>query len=338
MNRVIIPKKKRWKFLTAGLILYVIFLSMPILLSFLWPSIKTPFSWYEPSIIATVINGITAPLLSFIAIWVTFEAFWVQYESNTNQINISEQQRESNDLQIRDLKEERFENRFFNFINLLQEQERDAVVPFVGSSKQAYHFMFYEFKAICYQVINFGVYKDLENRRELELNQAFYLFLNGVSKSSISRLSDESAHVDKEEVKRMNEYLLAQQEYYIRCNKMPKYLKDYQNNGIKLFDGHRLYLVPFYRAFCMTLQYLYKACDESVVHDVMLYRNILLAQLSEHEIALLRIIYLYNKEQNIMFIDECYRDRVDNFFKNTLLKYIVSKTMNSDSNGFVDVS
>lgn len=334
MEKLKAQRKKRRVFLIIGLILYVIFLAIPILL--LIPDIRSFLNFEEPTIIATVINGVTAPLLSFIAIWVTFEAFWVQYESNINQLNISERQRESGENQIRDLKQERFENRFFNFINLIHEQEQDTVIPHVGTSKQAFHFMFYEFKAICYQIITFGAYENLENRRDLELNQGFYLFINGVSSSSLSWLTANSKNVDIEEVKRANGFLLNQQAYYIKSGKMPKYLRDYHNDGIKLFDGHRLHLVPFYRAFCMTLQYLYKAIDENVVVDDVLYRNILLAQFSEHEIALLRIIYLYGQDENLMFIQERYKKRIEEFFTDTMKKYIVSKTMDSQDAGFID--
>lgn len=330
-------RKKRRRYLATAILLYSLFLSSPILLTFWQPEINTVLTWDNPSTIATVINGITAPLLSAIAIWLTFEAFWVQYESNTNQLNISETQRKSAECQIQDIKKDRFENRFFNFINLLHEQEKDTVISIIGSSKQAYHFMFYEYKAICFQIIKFGVYKNMKGRRKMELDQAFHLFLNGVSKSSISRLSEDSKEIDVDEIKRMNEYLLTQQDYYIKSGNMPKYLKDYSNYKIKLFDGHRLHLVSFYRTFCMTLQYLYKSIDESEIEDIKLYRNILLAQFSEHEIALLRIMYLYGKEQNLMFIDNPYKERVDKFFNETIMDYIISKTMNSESEGFIDV-
>lgn len=335
MEALKVQRKKRKIFLLVGAVLYTIFLAIPIVL--LIPGIRCYLNLGEPAIIATVINGITAPLLSFIAIWVTFEAFWVQYESNINQLNISEEQRKSGENQICDLKKERFENRFFSYINLIHEQEKDTIIPHVGSSKQAYHFMFYEFKAICYLVITFGAYENLNNRRILELTQAFFLFINGVSSSSVSRLTENSKDVDIEEVKRMNAFLLAQQAYYINSGKMPKYLKDYHNDGIKLFDGHRLHLVSFYRAFCMTLQYLYKAMDENVVVDYVLYRNILLAQFSEHQIALLRIMYLYGKDENLMFIQKRYKKRVRKFFTKTMKNYIKSKTMNSEDEGFIDL-
>lgn len=335
---MIVNKKiRRRRYLAFAVCLYLAFLSVPFILTYWQPNLFMSVSWDDHSAVATVINGITTPLLSFIAIWLTFEAFWAQYESNTNQIYISEKQKISGEVQRQDLKEERFENSFFNFINLLHEQEKDTVIPTIGSSKQAFHFMFYEYKALCYQIISFGMYKEIKDRRKYELEQAFHLFLNGVSKSSISRLSEESKGIDKGEVKHMNDYLLTQQEYYIHSGKMPKYLMDYHNNGIRLFDGHRLYLVSYYRSFCMTLQYLYKSIDHKAVTNDILYKNILLAQLSEHEIALLRIMYLYGKDQNLMFIDKCYRKRMDTFFKETLLEYIASETMISESAGFIDI-
>ena len=303
----------------ALIVLFVLILILPIVLT------KLPFTLFDLSQtgqIGDTIGGITAPFIGIIAGYLTFLAFHEQSKANIES--------------AKDLKVERFENRFFNFINLLHDQERDTLIPTIGSSKQAYHFMFYEYKAIFYQIVKFGAYDNMPDRRKLELDQAFHLFLNGVSKSSISRLSEDSKGIDLEEIKHMNEYLLTQQDYYISSGKMPKYLRDYANNGIRLFDGHRLYLVSFYRSFCMTLQYLYQALDQKAIEKEILYRNILLAQLSEHEIALLRIIYLYGKDQNLMFIEDCYKDRVDTFFKKTLLEYIVSKTMNSEAEGFID--
>lgn len=338
-NKKVKNKRKRIIYLTIAILLYFVFLASPFILAFWKPGIGPIFTWDNPSVIATFINGITAPLLSFIAIWLTFEAFWVQYESNTNQLNISERQKESTENQMKDIREERFENRFFNLINILQKQEENAYIPHIGSSKQAFHFMFYEFKAICYIINKHGVYKDFEgdNRRKLEYSQAFHLFLNGVSKSSISRVSEESG-ISINEVKKLNQFLLDKQKYHIDKKTMPKYLKDYPNDGIVLFNGHRLYLIPFYRSFCMSLQFLFKAVDQNIIQNQQtLYLNILLSHFSEHEIALLRIMYFYCQEQNTMFIEDCYKDKVDSFFKETMDNYIVSKTMNSEQDGFIDV-
>ncbi len=300
-------------------VLFVIVLFLPVALTQLSISL---FDFTGTGQIGDTIGGITAPFIGIIAGYLTFLAFHEQSKANIES--------------AKDLKVERFENHFFNFINLLHEQEKDTLIPTIGSSKQAYHFMFYEYKAIYYLIVRFGTYKSHPERQKLELYQAFHLFLNGVSRSSISRLSEKSDGIDLEEVKRMNEYLLTRQEYFLRSGTMPKYLMDYDNVGIKLFDGHRLFLVSFYRSFCMTLQYLYKSIDKKEIDNLTLYRNILLAQLSEHEIALLRIIYLYGQDENLMFIEDCYKQRIKNFFKKTLLEYIVSKTMNSEADGFVD--
>lgn len=61
-----------------------------------------------------------------------------------------------------------------------------------------------------------------------------------------------------------------------------------------------------------------------------------MAQFSEHEIALLRIIYLYGQDENLMFIQERYKKRIEDFFTNTMKDYIVSKTMDSQEAGFID--
>ncbi len=301
------------------IVFFIIVLLLPIVLTQLSISI---FDFTNTGQIGDTIGGITAPFIGILAGYLTFLAFHEQSKANTES--------------AKDLKVERFENHFFNFINLLHEQEKDTFIPTIGGSKQAYHFMFYEYKAIYYLIVKFGAYKKYQNRKNLELNQAFHLYLNGVSRSSISRLTENCQGIDLEDIRHMNDFLLTRQEFFLRSGTMPKYLRDYDNVGIKLFDGHRLFLVSFYRSFCMTLQYLYKSVDEKQIDNMLLYRNILLAQLSEHEIALLRIIYLYGQDENIMFVEDCYKERVKNFFENTLLEYIVSKTMNSEDNGFVD--
>lgn len=331
-------KKKRWIYFSIVLFLYLLFISAPFIFISWPPSEVASLNWDNPSIIANTINGIASPLLTIIAIWLTFEAFWVQYESNTHQIDISVEQKESGERQKLDLQKERFENRFFNLIQLLHDQEKDTFIPQVGTSKQAFHFMFYEFKAICYQVARFGVYRNTSNYQHFELDQAFHLFLNGVSRSSISRLTEETKGIEKKAIQKINEHLLKSQERCVKNGEMPKYLMDYQYKKIKLFDGHRLYLVSFYRAFCMTLQYLYQAIDQKIINDIELYRNTLLATFSEHEIALLRIMYIYGSYQNLMFIKECYRERIDTFFRETLIekRYIASKTMNTESTEFID--
>lgn len=324
MNNSILEKVKnaRRTYVVLAVVFSVVALLMPIIMTLPY---DIPFvEWGDSSGIGDTFGGIAGPFISIVAIWITFQAFWVQYESNI--------------VQRSDIVVERFENKFFNFINLLHEQEKDTFIPHVGTSKQAFHFMFYEYKALCYQLHAKEVFKGFDNRNELEKKEAFHLFMNGVSSSSVSRLLEESPSIDKTKLKSLNDELLSEQTNCLSTENRPKYLRDYKEKGIKLYDGHRLRLVPYYRGFCMTLQYMYHNIDEESISDkdINLYRNVLLSQLSEHEIALLKIMFVYGQKENIDFILPEYQQRVEFFFSKILPSYVISKTMNCEHPEFID--
>ncbi len=331
MNDTILSqlRKAKYRYVGWAILFSVISLLMPIIMTL--PYNWSLIDWGNPSSIGTTFGGIAAPFISIVAIWITFQAFWVQYESNLIQKSVSDRQRH-------DILLERFENKFFNFINLLRDQEKDTIIPHVGISKQAFHFMFYEYKALCYQIHIKGVFNGMEDRCDREKQQAFRLFLNGVSSSSVSRLHEECPSIDLKKIQTLNDELLAEQENALISEKRPKYLRDYSQKGICLYDGHRLRLVPFYRGFCMTLQYVYRNIDEGAINekDLELYRNLLLAQLSEHEIALLKVMFVYGKNENLGFLIPEYEDRVHDFFSNTLSGFVISKTMNCEHPEFID--
>ena len=322
-------RKDKSKYVGWAILFSVISLLMPVLMTF--PFKWSLVDWGNPSSIGTTFGGIAAPFISIVAIWVTFQAFWVQYESNLYQ-------RRTLDEQRKDILRERFENKFFNFISLLREQEKNAIIPHVGISKQAFHFMFYEYKALCYQLHIKEVFVGTEDRISIEKHFAFSLFLDGVSSSSMARLTEDNSGVDLQNLKKLNDELLAEQENALLSNKRPKYLRDYTEKGIKLYDGHRLRLVPFYRGFCMTLQYMFRNIDEGAINskDIELYRNLLLSQLSEHEIALLKIMFIHGKNENLGFVRPEYEPRVRDFFSKDISELIQSKTMNCEHPEFVD--
>ena len=342
-KKIVLMKRKRKLYFTGALIFAIGALITPILL--------TQFDICvihlgEPKDVGSIIGGITSPFLTLLAIWLTFEAFWVQYESNQHQIEISQNQEEISlkqeaeaAKQRMDIKKERFENKFFRFLDLLHNQEAGIHMTNVGDAKQVFHFMFYEFKAIYYLVHISNVYKGCHDRKKYELEQSYYLFLNGVSKSSISRLSETCSDKLQKKIKELNNVLLLLQESFLINGGKPKYLKDYGNANIKLFDGHRLRLISYYRTVCTIVQYVYQNIQNQSIkeEEKNVYRNILLSQLSEHEIALLKIIYKFDKLQNVKFILSEYEQLVDCFFSKTLSQYIVSETMNCDSDRFIDV-
>lgn len=92
------------------------------------------FDFSETGQIGDTIGGITAPFIGFIAGYLTFLAFHEQYRAN--------------DEAKKNYLKERFESKFYSFLSLLNTLEINTKIPQVGNYKQAFHFMFYEYKAI----------------------------------------------------------------------------------------------------------------------------------------------------------------------------------------------
>ncbi len=322
--------KKRKEYTFWYVVLALIALLSPIiLLKFPWCIINLG----DLETIGPTIGGITAPFISLIAIWITFKAFWVQYQANNYQKDTNEQQRA-------DIAKERFENNFFQFLELLHKQVVMSRIDGVGEAKQAFHYMFYEFKALYWIILSSKIFDNVENRRKCELEQTFYLFMNGVSESSIARLSECCLNGKKEKLESLNRNLLGMQKAFLENGEKPRYLKDYTGKSILLFDGHRLRLIPYYRTVCMIVQYIGKgikemeAENEKVKEYQRFYMNILCSQFTEHEIALLRTIYLYGDGEHVDF--KCHDNSVLCwFFEEVLKSYIKSRTMDVEDENFV---
>ena len=195
------------KFARITLVFFFLILLLPIILTKIPISI---FDFTETGQIGDTIGGITAPFIGFIAGCLTFMAFHEQHRAN----KVSED----------DLKKERFENKFYNFLSLLNNLEINTNVPNVGNYKQAFHFMFYEYKSIAvliYRKLGMPdlnsktVYVDDEEKqstitmREFILIQAFGIFINGVSKSSTDRLGEYLTGKEN-----YNDYFLWLQKYF----------------------------------------------------------------------------------------------------------------------------
>lgn len=259
----------------------------------------------------------------FLSAILTFFAFWVQFKFNKAQTS--------------DIKLERFENRFYNHLELLSQQETNCHIDGIGNGKQAFHFMFYEYKAIAVQVYKNGLFRDDQvgnGLTERELKVAFSLFLNGVSRSSTSRLKENSSDEDK--IKLINNRLSDLQDDGVEQG--IKYLMDYRDKHVKLFDGHRLRLVSYFRTVCMIIQYVVQSIKKDDLDGGLkdFYLRLFLAQLSEHQISMLYLVYLYDLNENKDFILDEYKEEVDLFFKETLPPFIKSTTMDPTHPAFVD--
>lgn len=277
----------------------------------------------ETGQIGDTIGGIMGPFVAIAASILTFLAFWVQFKANT--------------IQRTDVQIERFENNLFNYFQLLNSQISDINIPNVGNNKQSFHFMFYEFKSICYYLQNHKISESKDINTIFKC--AYNIFINGVSHSDTKRIKEDNRKIstcfyDEFELCKINNYFynFNQYKYLNKQNGKVQYLRDYNTLNIKLFDGHRLHLVPFYRSICIIIKYMYDeiygnhyiGCNEK---DTMFefYINLLCSQLSEHQISLLKIIYVFgNSEYHKYFVEN---NGVKLFFEVYIQNYINTTTM-----------
>ncbi len=316
------------------------------------------------------VHPILQVLLLSVSALLTFLAFWVQY-----QFNLRQQE---------DIYRDRFESKFYRNLELFMDIEKSCDIPNIGSGKRAFHFMFYEYKAIISQVLRsdkvgwikegMDVCKEKRNNMNnmeiaceaskyrngywKDVQQVCYnLFISGVSSSSKSRLYNDCGLTDKE-VNDINSFLLRKQGDL----RSPHYLDDYNCVGVRLYDGHRLHLVPFFRNACMVVDYVVKEirpefdayyktkqtekaktknnenlqdeCNEKEEFAAFMKRNnyilSFLSYLSEHEISLLYIMYLYSTDEHHIFINFD-RKNLDVFFDYLLPQFIMSSNMHPNN-------
>lgn len=298
------------------LIVFVIILTLPYFLTreYGW------FNFTETGQIGDTIGGITAPFIAVCSAYITFLAFWVQYTYNKRQKT--------------DLFQERFENNLFDYLDMLIRQEENCSIEGVGSSKQVFHYMFYEYKAL-YYIIRKGKYlqsiQDAEKRKNVEYMLAFSIFMNGVSESSTYRLSNEVVDTTKPHVLKLNQELLQIQREIINGEAVfPKYIKDYQGKKLRIFDGHRLRLISYFRMSCMVMQYILKLEKEE---DQKFYLNVFLSHFSEHQLGLLYLMVYSDEFESFAFIDE----KVKTFLLSEKFKkiYLSANTMRFDDDKFI---
>lgn len=194
--------------------------------------------------IGDTIGGIMGPFVAIAASILTFLAFWVQFKANTIQ---------RGDVQI-----ERFENNLFNYFQLLNNQISDVNIPNVGNNKQSFHFMFYEFKSICYYLQNHVISENKDLYTVLKC--AYNIFINGVSLSDTKRIKEDnrvgsSSTYTEYELGLINNFFYEFNEAggNNKHSGTVQYLRDYNTEVIKLYDGHRLHLIPFYRSICIII-------------------------------------------------------------------------------------
>lgn len=214
----------------------------------------------------------------------TFLAFYVQYLFNA--------------AQKEDISRERFENGYAHLLDVFRGIGKDLDVPRAGSGKVAFHYMFYEYKAIFYQFFARKVMAgaDIEKMNKV----VFSIFLNGISAKLGSEIT--ICELTDEERDAINAFCLsmlaAQKDSEREKDAGVFYLSDYKGRSIKYFDGHRQRLVPYFKYLVSILDYIRENENKYSNQDAI--QRQLFSEMSDHEIGL---IYSYFKFHGIKDYD-----------------------------------
>lgn len=229
------------------------------------------------------ITTVLSLLIAAVGILLTFAAFYIQYLFNYRQKV--------------DLSKERFENQFFHLLDVSRDICHNTYIPNVGNGKIAFHYMFYEYKAIYNLILKRGLIKN--NHPEIVNKVAFCIFINGVSygfKPDIDpKLIDDSS---------LNSFvdnlleLQAQSEAHGENGTVDSgvtYIMDYRRRHIKYFDGHRVRLIHYFNYILLILNHISESEKDKDKRDMdmMMY---LCGELSEHELGLLYAYVYYRND------------------------------------------
>jgi hypothetical protein len=220
----------------------------------------------------------------------TFLAFWVQTRANINQKE--------------DIEKERYENKLFHLLDVYRDICHNTKIEKAGEGKVAFHYMFYEYKAIYFIIDND---EDKNIKAEIKNCQhdpsdsnlinylAFTYFINGVTANKIDTSIKENVITDLGK-RLIRDKLLELQEksekkYWTKIDDSPNYLCDYSQKQIKFFDGHRPRFIPYIKYIELILDFISKNIDKSKDGNDSSIKFLIKEQ-TDHEIGL---IYAYNK-------------------------------------------
>lgn len=240
--------------------------------------------------IGDTIGGTMGPFIAIIASFLTFIAFWVQYQAN-------EQQKK--DLQI-----ERFENKFYEMLHLHRANIEETKI--VGASdvekRKAFVSMYNELKYL-YFYCELYYYKLLKERKikkikgnknetkDILLNVAYTFFYIGVGTNSDHVNKIVLSRTDSKLYNALNNILKSVKIDHIESN-YKSFLKNIEGNRIELnvrytpFGGHMSRLGHYYRHLYQTVKFV-DSNTNLTYEEKYTYIKMLRAQLSDHEQVLL---------------------------------------------------
>lgn len=250
------------------------------------------FDFRDTGQVGDTIGGIMGPFIAIAAAILTFLAFWVQYKAN-------EQQR-------KDIVLERFENRFFKYIDIYNQITNDIDIQPIGKNKQAFHFIFYEYQSLFYLIQK--KYESCHNSSYTEKIEeisalTISFIMCGVTNNTNNKIKKEFSEKFKEKfilecINMVSSLQKVNAKDLKTTNNISK-LVLYQNyksqcKNIKWFWGLRTYLIVYVKTINSIIELIEDMSEKDDNEKEKLaekYYNYLYTQMSEHEIGLLYAIH-----------------------------------------------
>ncbi len=278
---------------------FITFLVIIIIILF-FPYLFTNQTWLnfgftdKDGVIGDAIGGTMGPFVAIAASILTFFAFWVQFKANEQQKG--------------DLKIERFENKFYELLNIHQSNVLNMSISQRVFGRKCFQPLFNELKT-CFVIVS----KEIENSSQEEkehyeksdlniLEFAYTIFFYGVGINSEKQYYQKLDESEKILFKKCKDTIKELQKGYNSLKKTyPD--KNYYTLNVPFtdsteesqrqfyyqpFDGHAELLGHYYRHLFQTMKYITGQSDKYFTDEVKYdYVRTLRAQLSNHEQLLL---------------------------------------------------
>lgn len=261
----------------------------------------------------------------------TLLAFYVQYVANRHQNKIHAKQSDS-------YSQEKSQAIFIQLMNLVKENGSNIALSPNISGKRAFHFMYYEFRAI-HNILISNLHKkdqsidDTTEAYQNLLAMSYSIFINGVFKTKSDKLmidenSDklmidenkvikgtaEKLHFDLSTIDATLEELLTIQQGHYDTASNEFFINQYgrYSNELLFFDGHRQDLSVVTKALIMVFDYI---ISDSTLNQNDFHYRMLGSQMSDHELFIYTLFFNYARRTDVNFQE----DKMKNGF-NVMLK------------------
>jgi len=263
-----------------------------ILLFLFFPYWFTSRSWFGIDFnttgqIGDTIGGILGPFIAIAAAILTFFAFWVQFKANEQQ---------KSDLQI-----ERFENKFYNLVEIHRNNVNEILIGTKTSGRKAYLRMFNELKFTYLIIKDYhenkykSMFPDSGITEEVIYNISYLVFFFGVGANSSKVVIDLIGENNKGFFLSVEEFINTNKNGWKTQRKKGETIG--ANFGNEVFEldipykpcnGHMSRLSHYIRNLFQIVKYIDEQDEKVIPFDKKFqYASTLRSQLSNHEQLLL---------------------------------------------------